>query len=279
MTDEISLAFGADAGLVGTLTRPADGATLPVGLILYNAGFVHRIGPRRLHVKLARRLALEGAATLRFDLRGLGDSPASTAQRHYLEQAVTDLVEAMDQLQVSAGVERFAILGFCSGVESSMATALRDPRVAGVFLYDGVSFPTWRSRLLSHGLRLRKYGLLGSLRLLLSHGLPRDPADTPKPERRAVAAALDALVARGVAVTVAFSGGSFDVVNHASQFRSALAGTGLSHEIQHVFLADVDHVATSPAAQQAFLEAAQAWFRRVARSPMRVVPVKREGEG
>ena len=48
-------------------------------VVLLNAGIIHRIGPNRLYVQLARRLASRGHAVLRFDLAGIGDSePPST---------------------------------------------------------------------------------------------------------------------------------------------------------------------------------------------------------
>ena len=68
--------FGANNGLFGILTSPDDDAKLadaPVAIIL-NAGIVHRVGPFRMHVDIARQLAAKGFSTLRMDLSGLGDS-------------------------------------------------------------------------------------------------------------------------------------------------------------------------------------------------------------
>ena len=90
---ERTITFGADSGLIGTLCLPstpgADGSG--VGQILFNAGVVHRIGPHRINVKLARSLAASGIASIRFDLSGLGDSARASGNLAFEEQAVIDI--------------------------------------------------------------------------------------------------------------------------------------------------------------------------------------------
>ncbi len=74
--------FGPKNSLFGILTTPDENvrvAGAPIALIL-NAGIVHRIGPFRLHVDIARRLASKGYSTLRLDLSGLGDSAPRTGK-------------------------------------------------------------------------------------------------------------------------------------------------------------------------------------------------------
>ncbi|HHO68021.1 MAG TPA: alpha/beta hydrolase, partial [Gammaproteobacteria bacterium] len=66
--------FGPERNLVGVLTQPDQvRPDLPV-LVFLNAGLLHRVGPYRMHVDLARQLAARGYASLRFDLSGRGDS-------------------------------------------------------------------------------------------------------------------------------------------------------------------------------------------------------------
>ena len=75
MTEQVLL-FGTNRCLVGMLTEPEKSqvpADLPA-FILFNAGLLHRVGPNRLHVTLARRLARRGFPVLRFDFSGIGDS-------------------------------------------------------------------------------------------------------------------------------------------------------------------------------------------------------------
>ena len=65
--------FGPQRSLVGIYTEPSPEEMIPDAplAVILNAGIVHHIGPFRLHVDLARRLAESGFRTLRLDLSGL----------------------------------------------------------------------------------------------------------------------------------------------------------------------------------------------------------------
>ena len=130
---EQSFAFGDEGGLVGTVCLPSieQASRAHIGLVLFNAGVVHRIGPHRLNVRLARRLAARGIPSIRFDLSGQGDSARSHVTRSFEEQAVEDLRAAMGLLCSVAKVPQFALFGFCSGGVNSYAAAKVDERVAG----------------------------------------------------------------------------------------------------------------------------------------------------
>jgi len=130
--NERALLFGADDSLVGVLTTPeALDAARPV-LILLNAGLVHRVGPQRLHVMLARQLAREGFATVRFDLSGIGDSLPRADGLPFRQSAVEETRAVMDAVTRLTGSRTFCIMGLSSGALVSLAMALEDPRVAGV---------------------------------------------------------------------------------------------------------------------------------------------------
>src|SRR5689334_7177370 len=74
---EEPLHFGEDGRLFGILTMPTAQAhsmgDVPVFVFL-SAGLLHRVGPARLHVRLARELARMGFSSFRVDLAGIGDS-------------------------------------------------------------------------------------------------------------------------------------------------------------------------------------------------------------
>ena len=85
---EFPILFGPeDAPLMGMVTTPASGDTAPVACLMLNMGAGYRIGPRRINVKLARRLAQHGISSLRMDLSGLGDSSAPKGQERFTQQA------------------------------------------------------------------------------------------------------------------------------------------------------------------------------------------------
>ena len=96
---ERAVVFGPDQTLVGIVTSPEHapaGGTRAV--IMANIGLHHRVGPYRLYVDLARRLAARGLVALRFDLSGLGDSAPRQDTLSDIERGASDLREAMDWL-------------------------------------------------------------------------------------------------------------------------------------------------------------------------------------
>src|SRR5688572_9512999 len=85
-----ALRLGPDGQLVGILSHPAGGrARTPhaPAVIVLNAGVLHRVGPHRLHVSLTRRLAVQGFASVRLDLGGIGDSVATSDAATFRESA------------------------------------------------------------------------------------------------------------------------------------------------------------------------------------------------
>lgn len=136
--------FGANGGLFGILTTPDDNVKVegaPVALIL-NAGIVHRVGPFRIHVDIARQLAELGFSTLRLDLSGLGDSAPRTGKIDLEDRAVLDVNDAMDFLQENHGSDEFVLLGLCSGAYNAHRVAVKDDRIVGAVFLDGIVFRT-----------------------------------------------------------------------------------------------------------------------------------------
>lgn len=135
MKEEILL-FGKSQSLVGIMTKPQDmeqASRLP-GVILLNAGLIHRVGPNRLYVKLARSLAEMGFVVLRFDFSGKGDSQAREDHLPFEQSGVDETQEAMNCLAQTTGIEQFLLIGHCSGAGFSFLTASRDARVMGTIL-------------------------------------------------------------------------------------------------------------------------------------------------
>ena len=130
--------FGSASTLVGIVTAPPIDATDAArpGVILLNAGLLHRIGPNRLHVELARRLAAMGLVVLRFDFSGVGDSDVRGDDLPFWETTIQETREAMTFLGKSRGPQRFVLMGLCSGAVGSFRTARVDSRVAGAVLLD-----------------------------------------------------------------------------------------------------------------------------------------------
>jgi pimeloyl-ACP methyl ester carboxylesterase len=132
---ERAVVFGSTGPLIGILTdaAPTGRHANSAAILLLNAGLLHRVGPRRLYVHLARRLAELGHVVLRFDFSGIGDSPSSSSEP-FGRSALRETREAMDWLSSELGTNRFILMGICSGAGVSFEAACSDDRVVGVAL-------------------------------------------------------------------------------------------------------------------------------------------------
>jgi len=139
LTRETPLLFGRHHRLFGLLTEPSVATAAPMVIVL-NAGLIHRVGPRRLHVKLARRLAAQGFPVFRMDLSGIGDSEARRDALSAVDGVREDVREAIDFLSQHARAREFLLFGICSGAKISYQAALRDARVVGGVLVDPGDF-------------------------------------------------------------------------------------------------------------------------------------------
>ncbi len=127
--------------LIGVLSRPpATAKKASAGIIFYNAGFLHHVGPNRINTTLARALAKRGFNTLRFDFSGLGDSQSHTGFLDNSAIVKRDAALAMDFLEQTTGVNRFVLIGFCSGAVDALHIAREEERVIGLLAVDGIGF-------------------------------------------------------------------------------------------------------------------------------------------
>lgn len=124
--------------LAGVLAEPV-GTAAPLTAVLLNAGAQRRIGPNRMWVEAARRLAARGVPTMRVDLASIGDSGGRDrfpiADGELYEGEFGGQVGAvLDQLVDDGLPSRFLLMGLCSGAYWSFWTGQQDERVAGVVL-------------------------------------------------------------------------------------------------------------------------------------------------
>ncbi len=139
LTEE-PLHFGEGGRMLGILTLPAappgNARELPVFVFL-SAGILHRVGPRRLYVHLARELARMGFSSLRVDLAGVGDSTPRSGLT--TEQSVrADYQEIVSVLESRLGRLSLVVGGLCSAADNAIKLAPADQRVTGMFLLDMV---------------------------------------------------------------------------------------------------------------------------------------------
>ena len=223
--------------LIGVSAVPAGarGSGRP-GVILINAGFLHRVGPNRMNVSIARKLAAAGFASLRMDLSGLGDSMSGSAAAQDHEIVAEDLDRAMAFMQAELGLDRFVLVGLCSGAYDTARKAIADERVVGLVNIDGTGYRTRRfyvNHVLMHLLRRvahpsrwrRLWGRFrDNARLRAAGGTPARSAlmnsvaytDWTLEES---GTRFEGLAARGVRMHFVYTGGVSGFYNYGSQFR------------------------------------------------------------
>lgn len=133
---------GSSGQLVGVICEPLD-APATDWTLFFNAGGIRRSGPGRLWTRAARELARRGRASLRFDVRDVGDSdgadePRQDLEEMYAEASVQDALTAYDAL-VDQGAHTIDAVGLCSGAFLGAQVASRRP-IRRALLFNGLAF-------------------------------------------------------------------------------------------------------------------------------------------
>jgi len=251
--------FGGQQNLVGIFSEPDTGPGGLPGVLLLNAGLLHRVGPYRLYVELARGLAASGFPVLRFDGSGLGDSAMPRDSRDYAERSRDDIIEAMDWMEKKKGIETFVLVGLCSGADNAHAVASVDERVTGVVMMDGFTYPTLRFYLKDYApYMINPVRLAWFVAKFLGRAVARifpvfrtgggdggDVYDRPFPPKARVAEELGGMAGRGVRMLYIYSGGIAGYYNYAAQFSDMFNTTDFKGNLQLEYLAEANHTYTS----------------------------------
>jgi len=258
--------FGRGRHLVGIAGVP-EGLSGETGVIVLNAGLVHRIGPFRLHVELTRQLNDAGYPTLRFDLSTLGDSGATGGGLTRAQQVCADLDDAMNLLKSRAGCERFVLVGLCSGAQNAHIVAATDPRVSGAVFLDGYAYRTLGYKLRHYLPRMVDPGRWARLlRRRPDPGAERPPSEpvfavAPAP-REEVIADFTGMVERGMKLYLVYSGGISNYFNHARQFRECF-GRVMNHPaVTTRYVAETDHTYILTGDRARLLDGIGGWLQR-----------------
>ncbi|HTA90522.1 MAG TPA: hypothetical protein VK745_13125 [Polyangiaceae bacterium] len=237
--------FGPQQRLIGILTEPSERAPR-LGLVLVSAGLLPKFGPYRLHAELARRLASEPIATLRFDLGGIGDSAQEYERRPLKERTKLEIKAAIDHLCEERELDGIALGGLCSGAEDAFRAAEADPRVTSVVMIDPFAYRTagWAWRNLLHRVQRRSLRALG-----LYEPLPPVASDDDRSrfvnykymDRPEATRTLNALLARRARVHFVYTGGAREVFNHERQLRAQFADIALGDRVTLDYFPHIDH--------------------------------------
>ncbi len=260
---ETVVTFGPGDSLVGILTEPTGVPRSPVTVVMSNVGLNHRVGPSRVWVDLARRVARHGIASLRFDASGLGDSAPRTDLLSDIERSVLDLKDALAWL-AARNHERFILVSLCSGTDNAHRVAVEDPRVTGVVFLDGYTYTT--PVFLLHRYVLR-WGSRQYWRRALRRRLPRvfdldlgkhgageieDIFQREYPSREQFEGDLSKLVARKAKLLFIFSGET--MYAYRNQFWDWIKHENWREQIEVEYFPRANHTYTFRAEREQMLE-------------------------
>lgn len=285
--NESVVVFESAGSLVGIVTDPPGerAQQRPPCVVFLNAGIVHRVGPNRLYVKLARRLARLGFVVLRFDFSGIGDSEIRRDHCPVEQSAVSEARVAMDYVAKTRPVDTFILVGLCSGAIHAAAAAFADQRVAAAVLINprgGTTHlrATMQGRSVARKfLRLFRQRPLDSLRavkdkaslkdvsriwraLKLLAGVRGRSNSAALAEAISIAQRWQQLAERGVRLLLVYSEwdparDQLEIIPH-EEFKALMA----SREITLKVVDQTDHTFTQSNKQQALFDLIETWIEQ-----------------
>lgn len=263
--------FGPNQSLLGVLSEPAEvehDASRPA-IVLFNAGIVHRVGPFRMNVDIARQLSRCGFRCLRMDLSGLGDSGIRSGKLNSEERALLDAKDAFDSL-AKLGSKTFVALGLCSGAFNAFQSALHDHRVVGLVSIDGIAFPTdgFRRREVTRKMNFRFVRNAIKRRLVGGDSVANEGEALAESEFFSVEenpercrAQFHELKNRGVKMNFIYTGG-FEEFNGESQFEE-MFGVKPNDQSQLSYFAESEHTFPIVEHRKSLVEMICDWAGRV----------------
>ncbi|MBN8951934.1 MULTISPECIES: alpha/beta fold hydrolase [unclassified Rhizobium] len=284
---ETPLRFGAGNRMFGILCEP-EGARTGATALLLTTAYDRSAGWGRMSVTMARALARDGIASLRFDTANVGDSPplsGAPEQVLYSGEQHRDVAEALDLLEKQDLLPAY-VVGRCSGGYLAFQAALRDTRCGGLITVNPYSFHWDESQSVDEALRfaprsLETYGRkllqLETLKRLFGGQIDAKSALCNMATglgRRAVRASRQVLGAfpffaaaqgpvlggfrtltrRGVDMSLIYSAHDIGLDHLHDQFGDN--GAGLKHfpDIRLTIIPEADHNLTPPYARKVYLK-------------------------
>ncbi len=104
-----------------------DGGSTHATVLFLSIAAESSIGPARQWVDYSRKLAAEGICSVRFDLSGIGESPARPGQPErplYAAEALDDIADAAHAVSARDGRD-VVLVGVCSGAYAALEAATR----------------------------------------------------------------------------------------------------------------------------------------------------------
>ncbi|WP_113448686.1 alpha/beta fold hydrolase [Rhizobium cremeum] len=287
---ELPVTFGENGRLYGVLCQPL-GKRRGATTIILGTAYDRHAGWGRSGVEMARQLASEGIASLRFDAANVGDSPpvpGGPGQILYHPSQLDDVEAALDFLEKSELLPA-VICGRCSGSYLGFRSVVADPRLKGAVIANPYAFQwdpaldvdvvihsaprqlhEYRSRMLKletfRRLLRREVDVLGAatnmvravLRRLKRYLLPvLNRFSHSGSLHSRIIGEFQMLLDRNTSIDLIYSEDDVGLVHLAEHFGEGGRGLSRYPNVRMTILPDADHNLTPVAAREAYLRAVQ----------------------
>lgn len=264
--------FGENDTLTG-ITTEDDSASVnnnDIAVIILNSGLLHKPGPFRLSTTLSREIAKLGMVTFRFDLSGIGDSKKHKDVRVREDQILGDIQEAMNFIGRKKGINKFIILGICTGADNTHKIAVIDDRVVGAVFMDGYAYPTvkyhmkeWQPRLL-RPLKLASHTVRLIRRFFSSQKEKYDDSRKENyfwelPPKQKTEAELREFVDRGMNMLFIFTG-SWVTFLYPQQMNDSFSSIDFKGRLQVDYLKNASHLYVASKSRERVIQVILQWL-------------------
>jgi dienelactone hydrolase len=280
---ERAVLLGKKKNLVAVITESEQRLSgRPPGAILLNAGLIHRVGPHRINVQIARRLAASGFHAIRLDLAGIGDSANRTDDLSLQAGVVSDVKAAMDFLGHEYELGQFVLMGICSGANNALQVAQHEARVSGIVCIEPYYFATtayhiyvYKKRLLNpRSWRrlvatdsdfwriLKRKFRAGNLRTIKNQK-NRIPGGQHESFKHRITSEIQSLIGRGVNLHFVYCMDSPSYYNHHLPLRDH---EDFLPQYHSSLFENTDHTFTLLSAQQMLVNTIDEWMKTLAKT-------------
>ncbi len=258
--NEKIIKFGPEKNMLGIVSLPDSSASTDQladtpAILLLNSGLIHKVGPYRMSVDLARKLASAGYVVFRFDLPGIGDSTAYKTTDGYKERTVNEISSAMDVITKRYGKNNFISIGLCTGAMNSHVIASSDIRVQGAVMLDAYAYPTAKflvrryagklHRIFHPEIILRVFNRLFN-KADHSHqsGVEEGIDYWQQPPKNEIQNDLATMMSRDARLLYIYSGGVKEIYNYEKQFEETFSSVDFKNNLTVRYLEKMDHTYT-----------------------------------
>jgi len=268
--------FGAENNMLGIVTEPESLAQIDVekqpAILILNSGLVHKVGPYRMAVALARKLAAAGYLVFRFDLPNIGDSSAYQTRLSYRERTISEISSAMDIIARRYHFNHFISMGLCTGAMNSHVIATADPRVSAAVMLDAYAYPTLAYLVKRYASKLYKIFHPAIILRILGKMFVREKYDGEEgvregidyweqPPKKQIAEELTNMMARDVELLYIYSGGVMESYNYENQFVDSFKNIDFKNHLRVRHLEKMDHTYTLQSDRDYMLSLITDWVK------------------